>query len=381
MQDFTFHNPTKLVFGKSAMEKLAENAKNFGNKVLVTYGGGSIKKNGIYDKVMEQLEGFEVREFGGIEPNPRVETLQGAIELAREFEPDLLLAVGGGSVVDGTKLVAAAINYEGDPWEIVEEKKRPEKFVPIGVVLTLAATGTEMNVSAVITNWTEHKKDYFQFEEVRPKFSILDPQNTFTVPKDQSVYGVIDAFVHVMEQYMNTTLDAPLQDRFAESILKTLVEWGPKVLESPDDYNVRETLMWSATMALNDIIALGQAGDWATHMIEHEFSAFYDIPHAAGLAVIHPHWLEVVAKNQKSEKLVQFGKRIWGLTGTDEDIMNSAIAKTAEFFSKMGAKLKLSEWDIDREYFDEITERLLKRGVGEFELDEGQIRQILEKSL
>jgi len=305
MKDFVFHNPTKIVFGKNSMDKIRENVDLYGKKVMVTYGGGSIKSNGIYDKVMEQLNGLEVMEFGGIEPNPRVETIRKAVELARKFEPDIILAVGGGSTIDGSKLLASAIYYEGDAWDIVKKQIKPNRFVPLAVVLTLNATGSEMNHGAVITNWTTNEKLFFGHDELYPKFSVLDPQNTFSLPKEQIAYGVVDTFSHVLEQYINTILDANLQDRFAEGILATLIENAPKAIEKPTDYSVRANLMWASTLALNTLIASGVNEDWATHMIEHEISAFYDITHAAGLAIITPRWMDVVAKVQKKDKMVQ----------------------------------------------------------------------------
>ncbi len=382
MQDFTHHNPTKLVFGKESMNRIGQLAKEVGNKVLVTYGGGSIKKNGIYDKVMKQLEGFEVKEFGGIEPNPRVETIRKAIEEFKSFDPDLILAIGGGSTVDGSKLLASAMHYDGDAWDfLVKETAEPEKYVPLAVVLTLSATGSEMNPTAVITNWAENLKLHFSRPQVSPVFSILDPQNLYSVPKDQTAYGAIDTYSHVLEQYINTTSDTPLQDMFAESIIKTLIENAPIALEKPDDYTARANLMYSATMALNGLLEMGHSQDWATHMIEHEISAFYDIPHAGGLAIITPRWMEVVAKIQKRDKMIRYAQAVWGLEGDSDEVIDQAIAKTYEFFKSLGVKMSLKEWNITDEHFDTITERLEQRGIGEFALKAEEIKAILEKSL
>jgi alcohol dehydrogenase YqhD (iron-dependent ADH family) len=380
MKDFIFHNPTKLVFGRSSMSKIKKNVKSYGLKVLLTYGGGSVKKNGIYDKVTRQLKLFEVKEFGGIEPNPRIETLQKAIDKYKSFNPDLILAVGGGSVIDGSKLLAASFHYNGDPWDFMANNPEPERYIPLATVLTLAATGSEMNGAAVISRWKTREKLHFIRDEVLPKFSILDPRNTFTVPKDQTAYGIIDAFSHVLEQYINTTKNIPLQDKLCESVLLTLIENVPKVMENPRNYNARANIMFSATMALNGVIALGVDEDWATHMIEHQISAFYDIPHAAGLAIITPRWMKVV-RDQKKLKLVQYGKRIWGIKGNDRETIEGAIEKTYNFFKSLGIKMSLTEWNITSKHFDTMIDRLVKMKIGEVPLRRAQIRKILEESI
>ncbi len=382
MQDFNFHSPVRVVFGKSSHLGLKNLVSNYGNKVLLVYGGGSIKANGVYRKVLEQLQGLEVQEFAGIEPNPRVETIRKAVVLGKQFQPDLVLAVGGGSVIDAAKLIAASINYQGDPWDfLVKPHTESSKYVALATVLTLAATASEHNSGAVITNWETHEKLFFGRDQLYPRFSILNPEFTFSVNKEQSAYGTIDAFVHVLEQYINTSLQTPMQDRFSEGILLTLIENGPKVLDEPENYDVRANIMLCASFALNGMIAMGAGQDWATHSIEHEFSGFYDIPHAAGLAVILPHYLRV-AKSHKLAKLVQYGKRIWNLSGSDTDIAEAAIQKTADFFNSLGAKPNLKAWDIDSEHFDTITSRLMSIGsVGEIKLTEGELRIVLEKSL
>ena len=252
MNNFELCNPTRIVFGDDAMEKIGELIRPFGKKVLVTYGGGSIKNNGIYSKVMKQLEGFDVREFGSIEPNPRVETIRKIIEKYKDFEPDFVLAVGGGSVIDGTKLLVSSMYYEGDPWDfLIKPNVAPKRYIPFGTVLTISATGSEMNNGSVITNWTTHEKLFFGRRETYPAFSILDPQAAYSLPREQTAYGIIDAFSHVLEQYINTTDDAPLQDRFAEGILLTLIENSQKALNEPSDYTTRANITFSACLALN----------------------------------------------------------------------------------------------------------------------------------
>lgn len=385
MQDFSFRNPTKIVFGKSSMDKIVSELTAITplvKKVLVTYGQGSIKKNGIYDKVMKELNGFTVEEFDGIEPNPRVETLRKAITIAKEFQPDIILAVGGGSVIDGSKLIAAATHYSGDAWDfLLDWNLEPQKYIPLATVLTMSATCSEMNSGAVITNWTEYQKLFFERPQLYPVFSILDPQNTYTLPKEQIAASVVDPFVHVIEQYINTSLQTPLQDRWAEGLLMTLIENGPKAMDNPKDYDSRANLMLAGSMALNGLIVMGAGQDWATHNIEHEISAFYDITHAAGLAVILPRWMEVVAMTQKLPKLVQYGKRIWSLEGSDADVAKVAIDKTYEFFASLGCKMSLADFSINDEHFDTMVERLAKSGIGEIKLTAEQIRSILDKSL
>ncbi len=382
MRDFTFHNPTKLIFGKTAMDSLAEETGKLGKKVLLTYGQGSIKVNGIFQAVVGQLQGFEIKEFGGIEPNPRVETLRKAIELAREFKPDVILAVGGGSVIDGSKLIAAATNYNGDAWDfMVKEGVEPESYIPLATVLTLSSTNSEMNSGAVISNWETKEKLFFGRKQCYPVFSILDPRHTFTLPAKQVACSVIDPFVHVIEQYITTCEDNPFVDRWAEGALLTLVEEGPKTIAEPQNYEARSNIMLAGSMVLNGLLNMGAAEDWATHNIEHELSAFYDITHALGLAVILPHWMQVVASEQKPGKLVQYGQRVWGLTGSDEQIMQQAIAKTREFFNSLGVASKLSEFGITDEHFEMMAQRLSQKDTGEIKLTSEQIMQILRQSL
>ena len=381
MNNFELCNPTKIIFGADSMDKIAQNIRPFGKKVLITYGNGSIKKNGIYQKVINQLENFDVREFGGIEPNPRVETIREAIKKFKDFNPDFFLAIGGGSVIDGTKLLASSMLYNGDPWDfLIQKTAEPIKYIPFGVVLTLSATGSEMNRGAVITNWTTHEKKGFKREQNYPVFSVLDPQNTYSVPNDQTAYGIVDAFSHVLEQYIQTKEDTPLQDRFCESILLTLIENSSKVLKSPEDYSARANIMLCACMALNNLLRSGTNEDWATHDIEHQLSAFYDIPHAAGLAIITPRWMKVV-KDQKAKKLLQYGERVWGLRGSDAEIIKKAIDATYEFFGSLGVKMSLKDWQISNEHFPTIISRLEKKGIGEIPLTAEQIKKILEDCL
>jgi NADP-dependent alcohol dehydrogenase len=364
MLNFELYNPTKLIFGKGQIEKLATlvpaNAK-----ILLAYGGGSIFKNGIHEQVRKSLEGFEVIEFGGIEANPRFETLMKAVEIIREQNIDFILAVGGGSVIDGVKYISAAVLFEGDPIDILKNRilfKDLSKVVPFGTVLTLPATGTEMNSGAVITIEATQEKLDFGGSAMFPKFSICDPTVIISLPKRQLQNGIVDAYVHVIEQYLTYPHDGYLQDRIAESILQTLIQIGPDVVENPSDYALASNLMWSCTMALNGLIQKGVPSDWATHMIGHELTALYGIDHARSLAIIGPNLYRVLFETKK-EKLAQYGKRIFNLTGTDEEIAKEAINKTVEFYHKMGMKTKLSECTEDyAKTADFIVNRFEQRG-------------------
>ncbi|OIP97472.1 hypothetical protein AUK40_03095 [Candidatus Wirthbacteria bacterium CG2_30_54_11] len=379
MLDFTFHNPTTIVFGKTAMDQIAAYSSRYGKKIVLTYGGGSIKKNGIYDKVKAQLARFEVCEFGGIAPNPRVETLRKCVELCKEFQPDLILAVGGGSTIDGSKLISAAARYDGDAWDLVINQIRIENPIPLATVLTLSATGSEMNPGAVITNWTENIKLAYLVSDCYPVFSILDPQNTFSLPQDQTAYGTVDIFSHVLEQYLNQDVHAPIQDRFAEGILLTLIENGPIALKNPNDYDARANLMWASTLALNKLIGAGVPQDWATHGIEHQLSAFYDIPHGAGLAIVTPRWMDEVYPT-KLAKFVQYGQRIWGIEAAGEQCARLARQKTFDFFQSLGVRMHLKDWNIDSTHFSVMVERTAGK-IGETPLNKDQILRILDACL
>lgn len=362
MFDFTFHNPTKVLFGKNAIERIREEIPA-GARILMTYGGGSIKRNGVYERVLDALKGWQVTEFGGIEPNPRYETLMPAVDLVRREGIDFLLAVGGGSVLDGTKFIAAGVPFEGDPWDILEKRAKVQKALPIGAILTLPGTGSEMNGNAVITRWEKKAKLAFYSPLVYPRFAALDPQTTFSLPPRQTANGIVDAFVHVMEQYLTYPVNAPLQDRMAEAILVTLVEQAPKVLENPNDYDTRANIMWCATMALNGIIGVGVPQDWATHAIGHEITALYDIDHARTLAIVLPGVMEV-KRREKREKLLQYAERVWGIREGDEDRrIDEAIERTREFFESVGIPARLSAYGVGAEAIPAIVHQLKEHGM------------------
>jgi NADP-dependent alcohol dehydrogenase len=384
MNNFTFQNPVKILFGKGQIEKISDQIPA-DSKILLTYGGGSIFKNGVYDQVKKAVKDLNVLEFGGIEPNPKFETLMKAVALCKEEKIDYLLAVGGGSVLDGTKFIAAAVYFEGgDPWDILAKSAEVTKAVPIGAVLTLPATGSEMNGNSVVSRIETQEKLGFGSPLVMPQFSVLDPEVIFSLPDRQIANGVVDAFVHVMEQYLTYPVNAPLQDRMAEAVLQTLIEEGPKVLANRNDYDAAANFMWSATMALNGIIAVGVPQDWATHMIGHELTAYHGIDHAQTLAIVLPGMMDLKRKT-KEAKILQYGERIWGITdGTTNERIDAAIAKTEEFFESMGIKTKLPDYGVPSETIAKIADRFKQRGfkIGEHaDIGPEEINGILKSRL
>ncbi|HOQ46888.1 MAG TPA: iron-containing alcohol dehydrogenase [Bryobacteraceae bacterium] len=361
MLNFEYRNPVKILFGKGQISKIGKEIPADA-RILMTYGGGSIKRNGVYDQVRSALAGRSFAEFGGIEPNPRYETLMKAVEIVRAEKIDFLLAVGGGSVLDGTKFIAAAAPFQGDPWDIVLKKAPVTSAVPLGTVLTLPATGSEMNNCAVISHAARQEKLPFASDLVYPQFSVLDPETTFSLPPRQISNGIVDAFVHVMEQYLTFPADAPLQDRLAEAILLTLIEEGPKTLAEPRNYEARANFMWCATMALNGLIGQGVPQDWATHMIGHEITALCGLDHGQTLAIVLPALLEV-QRERKKAKLLQYAERVWGITsGTEEERMAEAIRRTREFFERVGVPTRLSAYGVAPAAVCSIPERLERRG-------------------
>ena len=360
MNNFVFQNPTKLIFGEGQIARLAKELPR-GEKILVTFGGGSVKTNGVYDQVMEALKGFDYIEFWGIEPNPKVETLRKAVEICKTEGVGFLLAVGGGSTLDGTKLIAAAAKIEQDAWELVCNPKLYGGTLPFASVMTLPATGSEMNRGAVISNVATGEK--YAFYNTFPTFSILDPTTTFSLPPFQVACGLADTFVHVMEQYLTTTDISPLMDRWAEGVLSTVVEVAPKVRENPHDYDAMATYMLSATMGLNGFIAMGVPQDWATHMIGHEITALCGTTHGQTLVMVLPGVMNEM-REQKSKKIVQFGERVWGITeGTTDERIDCTIAATEEFFRSLGLATRLSELGIGEEVVEEIVRRFRERGT------------------
>jgi NADP-dependent alcohol dehydrogenase len=363
MNNFEFYNPVKVIFGKDQLPHLATQIPA-NAKVLMIYGGGSILKNGVHATIKDALKAYTLLEFKGIEPNPRYETAMKAVELIKAEKVDFLLAVGGGSVIDATKFIAAAALFtEGDPWDILAKHKPVKAALPFGAVLTLPATGSEMNSGGVITREATHDKLAFSSPLTFPKFSFLLPDAAGTLPARQVANGVTDAFMHVMEQYMTYPANAPLQDRFAESILQTLIEEGPKAYANPANYEAMSNLMWCATMALNGLINCGVPQDWAVHMMGHELTALFGIDHARTLAIIAPNHYTHNFESKK-EKLAQYGERIWGITsGTLDEKAHAAIKKTVDFFHSLGIDTKLSEYTTTYTGTAEsISKRFTERG-------------------
>lgn len=363
MDHFEFYNPVRIVFGKGSIQKISQLISSK-QKVMITYGGGSIKKNGVYKEVTAALRNHNWIEFGGIEANPDYETCMKAVQIAKKENVDFLLSVGGGSVLDGTKFIAAASLYEGDdPWTFVENDGPVKTALPIGCVLTLPATGSEMNGTAVLSWRARNEKRGFRDECMMPQFSILDPETTYSLPERQTANGIVDTFVHVTEQYLTYPVNAPLQDRQAEAILHTVVEEGPKVFDNPNNYEIRANLMWCATNALNHLIGRGVPQDWATHLIGHELTVLFGMDHGQSLAVVHPALLKYM-KKEKAGKLMQFGKRIWGLNDlSEEDIVDQAIEKMEAFFQSVHVPTRLNDYGIKLDDAMRIVPKLEKRGL------------------
>ena len=360
MRNFSFQNPTKLLFGKGTIAKLAQEIP-VDKKIMLTFGSGSVKQNGVYNQVIDALKNHNFIEFWGIEPNPKVATLRKAIALGKSEKVDFLLAVGGGSVLDGTKLISVGIPYAGDAWDLVINSSLIGGYVPFAAVLTLPATGSEMNRGAVISN--EETKEKYAFYSNYPQFSILDPETTFSLPPYQIACGIADTFVHVMEQYLVDETESPLMDRWAESILQTLIEIAPFVRENSRNYDQMANFMFSATMALNGFISMGVVTDWATHSIGHEITVLTGLTHGETLVIVQPALMHVM-KNEKRKKLLQYAERVWNITEANEDKkIESAIAKTENFFRSLPLRTRLSECGIGEDITQQIVERLRKRNV------------------
>lgn len=384
MLNFELYNPTKIIFGKNQLQQLPKELPK-GEKILLLYGGGSIFKNGIYDAVTSNLKDFEVIEFGGVEANPTFETLCKAVEIVHSQHIGFVLAVGGGSVIDGAKFVVAAAVYQGDPLDIFYRKHRPTEALPFGVVLTLPATGSEMNSGAVITRVATNEKLSFGSGVTFPRFSFCDPTVIISLPKRQLQNGIVDAFTHVLEQYVTYPHGAILQDKIAEAVLKTLIEIGAKVVENPADYQLASNFMWCCTMALNGLLSKGVPTDWATHFIGHELTALYGIDHARTLAIIAPNLYEVMFDTKK-EKLAQLGRNVFDLSGDDTTVASEAIAELKAFFLSVGMKIRISENTTKHieNTADEIVQRFEARGfspIGERQnITLERIREIVVKS-
>ncbi|MCC3355720.1 iron-containing alcohol dehydrogenase [Bacillus sp. REN16] len=387
MENFTYYNPTKLIFGKGQLQELKNEVPHYGKKVLLVYGGGSIKRNGLYDQVIALLAeiGVEVHELPGVEPNPRLSTVRKGIEICRKEGIEFILAVGGGSVIDCTKAIAAGAKYDGDVWDFMTRKAVAKEALPIGTVLTIAATGSEMNSGSVITNWETNEKYGWGSPAVFPKFSILDPVNTFTLPKDQTVYGMVDMMSHVLEHYFHQVPNTLTQDQWCESILRTVIETAPKLINDLENYDYRSTIMLNGTLALNNMLNMGYRGDWATHNIEHAVSAVYDIPHGGGLAIIFPNWMKHVL-DENVARFKQLAVRVFHVEvegKTDREVALEGIEKLREFWDSIGAPSKLADYGIGEENLEIMADKTVVYGdFGRFKvLNKQDSLEILRASL
>ena len=365
MNNFTLHTPTKILFGQGQIAQLREQLPSDA-RVLITYGGGSVVRSGLLAQIRSELAGMTLFEFGGIEPNPAYETLMGAVELARAERVDFLLAVGGGSVLDGTKFIAAAAHYDlaREPWHILETVgSEVRSAIPLGSVLTLPATGSEMNMGAVITRRSSGDKVHFFSPFVMPRFAVLDPVLTYTLPERQVANGVVDAFVHIVEQYLTYPVNAKVQDRFAEGLLLTLIEEGPKAQVEPHNYEVRANIMWSATMALNGLIGAGVPQDWATHMLGHELTALHGLDHAQTLAAVLARPVAGQAQTE-ARQAAAIRRAVWGLrSGSEAERIDDAIAATRDFFERMGLKTRLRDYGLKDLGIDTLIGKLGEHGM------------------
>lgn len=391
MEPYVAYNPTKLIFGKDRLVEIKNEIPQYGKRVLLVYGGGSIKRSGLYDRTIQFLKEIdaEIFELAGIEPNPRLTTVHKGIQICKDQHIDFILAVGGGSVIDGTKAIAAGAKFAGDVWEIVTKKAVAQDALPFGTVLTLAATGSEMNPGSVITNWETKEKIGWGSPHVFPKFSILDPTHTFTVPRDQTIYGIVDIMSHALEHYFSPSPNSPLLERMTESLLSTVIETAPKLLEDLQSYELRETIMQCGTIALNGTLNQGMIGDWATHSIEHAVSAVYDIPHGGGLSIIFPNWIQYAIQKGHTEKAKQLAIRVFGVDPTgksDIEVADQAVKSLRDFWSRIGAPSRLADYNIDDSQLGVMAEKAVSPSptkiIGRYNpLNQDDVFEILKMSL
>jgi alcohol dehydrogenase YqhD (iron-dependent ADH family) len=387
LNTFTFHNPTQLIFGKGTLEKLGAETSKYGKRVLLVYGGGSIKRNGIYDGVLAQLKAIDavVTELSGVEPNPRLSTVHKGVELCKNEQIEIILAVGGGSVIDCAKAIAVGAKYDGDFWDIVTHKATATDALPLGTVLTIAATGSEMNSGSVITNWETKEKYGWGSPFSFPKFSILDPQHTVSLPANQTVYGMVDIMSHVFEQYFHHTPNTLLQDGYCETLLQTVIETAPKLLEDLSSYEHRETILYCGTMALNGILSMGVRGDWATHNLEHAVSAVHDIPHGGGLAILFPNWMKHTLEGNEA-RYRQMAVNVFGINPDnkpDKQIGEEGIEALRNFWTSIGAPSQLADYGIDASTIETMADKAMVYGeFGNFKkLDRADVVAIYKASL
>ena len=386
MLDFNYAISTKIFFGRNKIEKLGEELKRYGKNTLFVYGRGSIKKNGLYDTVTDVLAKNSIiyHELSGVQPNPRITSVRQGIDLCRKHDIDCIVAVGGGSVIDCAKTIATGVYYQGDPWEMFQiGDSSIKKALPIGSILTLAGTGSEMNGNAVISNEETEQKLAIHHDLLRPKFSILNPSYTFTVSKNQTAAGTVDIFSHILEQYFSPTKDAYVQNRVAESLLKTCINYGPLALKEPTNYEARAQLMWTSSLALNGLLSYGKITDWATHGIEHALSAAYDVTHGVGLAILTPHWMEYVLSEETTDKFAEYAQNVWQVKGNNDFVVaKKGIQKTREFFTNLGMPKKLQEIRVKENKLQDMAEKTVLYGdVGKYKkLGKNDVLTILKNS-
>ena len=373
MNNFIFKNPTKIIFGKDTEHSVGNETKIFSNKILLHYGGGSIKRSGLYDRVKKSLDeaGIEVFELSGVLPNPRLSLVQKGIRICRDNGINFILAVGGGSVIDSSKTIAAGVPYKGNVWDFFSGKAAPTESLPVGVVLTIPAAGSESSNSAVITNEDGWFKKGLTNDHLYPVFAIMNPELTFTLPDYQTICGASDIMGHIMERYFTNTKDVEFTDRLCEATLKTIIDNVPRALKNPADYAARAEIMWAGTIAHNNLLSTGRVGDWGSHAIEHELSAIYDIAHGAGLAIVFPAWMRYVYKHD-IKRFAQFAHRVWNVEYNVFNIEETAlkgISALESYYASIGLPVRLSQANIDEAHLEEMADKCTGSGtytVGNF---------------
>ncbi len=385
MLDFDYSIPTEVYFGTNKIQRIAKEIKKYGNRILFVYGQGSINKIGLYDEIVKILNdnGIIYEELSGVKPNPRIDSVRKGIEICKQNNLEFILAVGGGSVIDCAKAISAGFYYKGDPWDIFLRKAHVLESLPLGSVLTLAATGSEMNGNSVVSNTDTKQKLVISSDLLRPKFSVLDPNYTLSVPNNQTAAGVVDIFSHIIEQYFSPVKEAFLQDRMAEGILKTCIKYGPIALKEPENYEARANLLWAGSLALNGLLSYGKIGDWATHYIEHEVSAIYDVTHGVGLAILTPHWMEYVLNDSTAYKFKEYSRNVWGVEVSNPIMVSKeGINKTKEFFNSLGMPSTLQEIGVEEGSLKEMAKKAATFGeLGSFQkLNKDDILSILKNA-
>ena len=386
MENFNFKAYTEMIFGKGQITNLPEVISRYGKNILLAYGGGSIKRNGIYDSVKKLLKDYNIIELDKIEPNPKIETVRRGVKLCKENNIDVILAVGGGSTIDCAKVVAAGAFYDGDPWDLVTNPEKIDKVLPIVTILTLAATGSEMNGNAVISKMDTNEKLGTASVNMKPQVSILDPEYLYTLPSNQTAAGTADIMSHVFESYFKKTEGAFVQDKFSEGLLETCIKYCPIALKDPTNYEARANLMWASSMALNGLCGSGKPGAWTCHPIEHELSAFYDITHGVGLAIVTPRWMRYILSENTVDKFVDYAINVWKLEPKEDKfaLANEAIDLTEKFFKDCGIPMTLKEVNIDETHFDEMAKGAVEHGSLAYAyvpLNETDVKKILEMCL